>query len=337
MDELIKEIRKLGNIKVQLSIETDDDGYLDRECPSEDCLFQFKVLLEDWKALFRDEEVFCPMCGKAGLADTFHTTEQAKQMEEQALDYFGAKITHALDRGARAFNRRQPKDSFIKMSMQVKGNKWVKPLIPLKAQKEFQLKIKCEKCSANFSVIGSAFFCPCCGHSAAIRVFKDAMAKIEAKVSNLEVIRKAVAEVSEDEAAVTCRSLLESALSDGVVAFQRLCEELYSQHSQAQSKLPINVFQRLSDGSNLWKQLVGKSYDDFFSPAELERLQVLFQRRHLLAHREGIVDQKYIERSKDTGYEVGQRIVVKERDVLDMVRLIRKLTSGYLKELGHEA
>ncbi len=336
MDELSREIERLGNMSIRLPVETDADGYIDRECPNEDCMFQFKVLLEDWINLCKDEAVFCPMCGsRSEPADKFLTTEHEKQAEEQAVDYFGAELNHALERGARAFNRRQPKNSFIRMVMKVEGKKWHKPLVPLKAQDVFRLKIECKECGAHFAVVGSAFFCPCCGHSAAVRVFNDAMAKIEAKVSNLERIREAVAEVSEDEAAVTCRSFLESGLTDGVVAFQRVCEELYKKHPNAKPNIPVNVFQRLQNGSELWKELIGKGYSDFLSSAELERLRVLFQRRHLLAHREGIVDQKYIDRSSDINYDAGQRIVVKEEDVLNMVSIIKKLVSAYLKELGY--
>jgi len=338
MDELIRELKRLERLdgmELKFEIEPDAEGYVDKECADDECQFQFKVLDQDWGELFRDEEVFCPMCGKSNTSDEFFTTEQVEQAEAQALEYVEGQLGQAFDREAKAFNRRQPNNSFLQMSMEYKGPKGRRSIMPLGAIKEFQLKIECEECGANFAVIGSAFFCPCCGHSAAVRVFEDAMAKIEAKVSNLEVIRQAVAEVSEDQAAVICRSLLESGLSDGVVAFQRVCEQLYKQHPNAQAKISQNVFQRLKDGSGLWKGLIGKGYDDFLSPTELDRLNLLFERRHKFLHTEGIVDQKYIDKSGDTSYQVGQRIVVKERDVLDMVNLIRKLVSCYLKELGY--
>jgi len=324
-----------GKKTFSFSVEEDEDGYIDRGCPGEECRFQFKVLTIDWTKFFRDEAVFCPMCGKSSSADSFFTTEQVEQAKKQVLDYYEVELTRHLSQMAHDFDRSQPQNSLIRVSMEVKGPKWHKPLIPLKANKELQLKIECDKCGAHFAVLGSAFFCPCCGHSSAVRVFKHSMTKIEAKVSHMERIRQAVAEVSEDEAEVTCRSLLESGLSDGVVAFQRVCEELYSQHPSAEPKLPINVFQRLADGSGLWEKLVGKGYSHFLSSREMDRLQMLFQRRHLLAHREGIVDQRYIDMSGDTTYAVGQRIVVREQDVLDMVLIIKKLVSGYLKELGY--
>ena len=47
-------------------------------------------------------------------------------------------------------------------------------------------------------------------------------------------------------------------------------------------------------------------------------------KRHLLSHTDGIVDQKYIDRSFDKTDSVGQRIVVKEKDVLSLVNFSKK-------------
>jgi len=116
-------LRELGNLdgemELKFDIELDEEGYIDKECPEEECMFQFKVLGQDWTDLFRDEEVFCPMCGRPGPADTFFTTEQVEQAKAQAREYVEGRIGQALDRDARAFNRSQPRDSFINMSMTI--------------------------------------------------------------------------------------------------------------------------------------------------------------------------------------------------------------------------
>jgi|SRR5436309_15093942 len=53
-----------------IQISADEKGFIDRQCPSEECLVVFKVNSTDWKNLFRDEEVFCPQCRHAAPADT---------------------------------------------------------------------------------------------------------------------------------------------------------------------------------------------------------------------------------------------------------------------------
>jgi hypothetical protein len=90
----------------------------------------------------------------------------------------------------------------------------------------------------------------------------------------------------------------------------------------------MNVFQRIDDASNLWREATGKGYDDWLTEGELRDLKILFQKRHLLAHTEGIVDQRYLAQTGDTSYHLDQRIVVKEPDVLSLTNLIEKVAAG---------
>ena len=124
-----------------------------------------------------------------------------------------------------------------------------------------------------------------------------------------------------DDAVLISRSMLESYISDGVVAFQKYCEGLYEPFGKA----PFNAFQRIDQGSRLWKSAIGKAYDEWLTTDELNQLIKLFQKRHLLAHQDGIVDIKYIEKTAETTYKVGQRIVVTERDIDMLLNALEKL------------
>jgi len=91
---------------------------------------------------------------------------------------------------------------------------------------------------------------------------------------------------------------------------------------------PKNVFQRLDQSSQLWKAACTHRYEDVLSGGEMADLKQLFQRRHLLAHRDGIVDQEYIDRSGDGSYAVGQRLVVKPESILRLAGLLHQLSVG---------
>jgi hypothetical protein len=156
-------------------------------------------------------------------------------------------------------------------------------------------------------------------------VFEDSIRKIKAKTGHLREIRKALEEIQKaDEAELTCRSLVESSIQDCVTAFQRYCEEVYLAIPSA-DKMPFNVFQRLKQGSKLWRKYLGEGYEEWIGGSDFNKLSLLYQKRHLLAHRDGIVDMEYIEKTDDTTYKVGQRIVVTENDVDMMVELVLKL------------
>lgn len=130
--------------------------------------------------------------------------------------------------------------------------------------------------------------------------------------------------MGKDEAELTCRSLRETCISDGVVAFQKYCEGLYMRFGDA----PFNAFQRLEQGSNLWLNAVQKGYDEWLTAEELSSLNVLYQKRHILAHNEGIVDHQYIKKSGDPSYKEGQRIVVSDRDIDKLLDALEKLSRG---------
>ena len=73
---------------------------------------------------------------------------------------------------------------------------------------------------------------------------------------------------------------------------------------------------------------VDKAYSELLSSNELSFMNIMFQRRHLIEHNNGIVDQKYIDKSGDCSYAIGQRLVVKENDAYSLLQIIKKLGKG---------
>ncbi|WP_245448372.1 hypothetical protein [Neorhizobium sp. T6_25] len=62
------ELRRLSAQQtISVPLESDAEGYFDKECPDDNCLFQFKIFEQDWKDIVRDEEVFCPSCRHCAL------------------------------------------------------------------------------------------------------------------------------------------------------------------------------------------------------------------------------------------------------------------------------
>lgn len=322
-EDLIRELERTNSVSTE--IEVDADGYIDKQCPSESCEFLFKVHQDDWSDKFKDEAVYCPLCKHEATSDKWFTIEQVEHAQNEALEVLKGKIGNALDKGARKFNQRQPRNSFIKMSMTVSDKKHRTHTIPAKAADEMALKIECEECGSRFSVIGSAYFCPCCGHNSVTQTFHDSLRKIKAKKDARSVIKAAIeAEIGKDEAELTSRSLIETCVVDAVVAFQKYCEGMYKPFG----KPKMNVFQRLDDGSGLWKTVIGEGYSDWLSEEDMATLLIIFNKRHILSHNEGIVDEKYLAKSGDNSYSLGQRIVISEADVDSTVKLISKLADN---------
>jgi ribosomal protein L44E len=155
-EDLIKEMKRMNGQLVSVPIESDEKGYIDKQCPSEECEFIFKVNEEDWANIFKDEAVWCPLCRHEAPADQWFTIEQVKHAKGEALAVIQGKIHNALRSGAQKFNRRQPKNSFIPMSMKVERGIKRTHTIPAKAAEAMQLEITCEECNSRFAVILAA-------------------------------------------------------------------------------------------------------------------------------------------------------------------------------------
>jgi predicted RNA-binding Zn-ribbon protein involved in translation (DUF1610 family) len=328
---LMSELKNLKSVSVP--IEADPKGYIDKQCPSQECEFRFKVNKEDWGNLFHDEAVWCPQCKHEAPANQWFTKEQASHATKEALSVVGGVIHNAILEDANDFNRWQNNKSFISMSMKVSGGKKRIYALPAEAAEEMQLEIQCERCNSRFAVVGSAYFCPACGHNSVERTFFDSLRKITAKTANIEIVRAAIEKsVSKDEAELTCKSLIETCISDGVVAFQKLCDGLYETHGQA----PFNAFQRLEQSEILWRKLYTVSYSEWLKADEYAELKIIYQKRHLLAHNEGIVDDRYVTKSGDIKYKPGQRLVITINDIDVMVNCLNKLATQLLARRGNE-
>jgi hypothetical protein len=325
-ESAIKAAERLEDgISIEVPIEIDEKGYFDRRCPADNCGYEFKVHLEDWKQQI-ETTVHCPMCRMNEAPDQWMTQAQHDVAMEHAKQAVEQMLLGGFAEGADSFNRSQRRNSLIQLSMQVTIPE-LKDLPPLPSSDAYRIEIQCEDCRCRFSVLGSAYFCPCCGRSSVERTFVQSILIMRTKTSNARLIRDGLTQAGKPDAAVDIeRELIESCVKDSVTDFQCLCDALYAQKRPTE-KLKKNVFQRLVDGSDLWRALCGEGYEQWLSAAQLRRLVIFYQRRHLLSHCDGIVDQEYLDKSGDTTYAKGQRIVVSVAEAEEMVALVEELAN----------
>lgn len=312
-------------MNVKIPVEADDEGYIDKECPS--CRFSFKVHSEDWTNIVSDESVFCSFCGHEADTGQWWTTEQVKRAERKAVAVaqarIGRSIGRALKRDAVSWNRKR--GGFIQTTVRVRDLQIAVPrVLSVPADDPMKLKVACPKCACRYAAVGVAFFCPACGHNSAAIMFDQTLNGIREVLDfTLEVPRLVP---NRDTAEITIRTLVEGAIQDAVTAFQRYAEALYATASDTPAK--ANAFQSINQGQDLWRTATGRSYADHLADGELEKLNLYFQRRHLMAHTQGIVDEDYVNRSGDASYKIGQRIVIRKADVCHCVDLVEKLVDG---------
>lgn len=324
---LLRELRRLEGVnRIPVSIQSDEDGYIDRQCPTEECMFEFKVHAEDWRDKIHEMAV-CPFCGHSAQSDNWNTQEQSEHFRKTAISYVNQQLGRAMQDDAARWNRQQPRDSFIKINMKVEGPPTLVPLSPA-ATDPMRLRIECSQCKCRYAVIGAAYFCPSCSYNDAEVLFSLTISGIRNSIGALSEIRTAVSDP--DTAENVVRSLMDNGLQNAITAFQRYAEALYIQ-LDVDSKPRKNAFQNLAEGSKLWHNATGKRYSDYLTHVEIVSLERAFQQRHLLAHTQGIVDQGYIDRTNDVLHQPGQRLVIGEATVLHYLTIIEKLAAGLLE------
>lgn len=151
-EETIRALKTLGDEASIVSISTDDGDYFDRECPSPECLAQFKVLMEDWKGKVRDEEVFCPFCGHIADAQKWWTQEQLNHVRDVALAKVQATLGGALRLDAQRFNQNQPKGGFVSMSMKIDSRPQHVP-IPMQRQNPCDSRSRAENADVDMPLL----------------------------------------------------------------------------------------------------------------------------------------------------------------------------------------
>ncbi|MDO5331662.1 MAG: hypothetical protein Q4E99_03195, partial [Bacillota bacterium] len=191
-------------------------------------------------------------------------------------------------------------------------------------------KIVCKECGTRYSVIGFSHFCPCCGCNSEIDEFKEALKIEKRKIDTLEKIDKLYSdEYGKDSGASMTNSMLEDSFGNILAAFQSFAYELYMELGGKRT-IKTKAFQNLERVDECFEELIAIKCCDLISDEEYQYINKIFQQRHLLEHRNGKVDQDYLNKSGDFTYNEKERIVIKKNDVYRFINIIEKLANGLL-------
>jgi hypothetical protein len=303
-------LRRLGN-RISVPIRKDKDGYLGRECPR--CESYFKVT-PGTGITTGNPPCHCPYCGHAGSPDDFWTKDQIKYAKSVALN----KITGAVLKDLKNLEfTRKPKGAFgIGISMKVEGRPH-----PIRYYHEPRLEteIVCDGCTLRYAIYGVFAYCPDCGQHNSLQILEK----------NLELAGKQLALAATVEEPLATQ-LVADALENGVSAFDGFGREMCRVHAPkaaAPTKAEGVSFQNLAGAQKNVLALSGFDLAAILSAAEWATVCRCFQKRHLLAHRMGIVDEEYLKKTGDPQARQGRKVPIEPEEVKAMLELIRRLGS----------
>lgn len=314
----------MSKINIPIELKSDDKGYLDRECPNKNCLYKFKINIEDWKNIVSKDKVYCPMCGNTDIPDNWWTQEQLKECENIVQNFAMSYIQKELRKSFKSLEKSSSKYIKIKYNP---GRKITFVNNPIGQSDEWNLDITCKNCGTRYSVIGSAYFCPHCGFNSVEEVLNESLDTINKMLDSVQEMKEMFCNMyGKDKAETMTRSMIEGSIGDMVAAFQKFAEMKFKDLSNKTVK--VNDFQIVEKGSDLYRDAISYGYEKWLNEDELKEMNLNFQKRHILEHNNGIIDEKYIEKSNDTTYKVGQRVIIKIEDAYELLNIIKKLTKG---------
>ena len=303
-------LRRLASSVSQISVPVDKNGFTGRECPQQGCKGYFKIEVGTGlkeKGL----PCHCPYCGYTAGHDQFWTKEQIEYLRSVARQ----KVTDAIYKDLKKMEfDHKPRGAFdIGFSMKV-GRPRSTP-IRYYREKQLETEIVCPDCTLRYSVYGVFAFCPDCGQRNSLQILEK----------NLDMIGKMLDLAAEVEKPIA-EKLIENALEDCVSAFDGFGRELCYIHRERASnpnRAEKISFQDLESANVNVKKFFGLDIPACLTVEEWQAVVVAFQKRHLVAHKLGVVDQGYLNKTGDTCAVIGRKIAIKTDDVNEAVEIIR--------------
>lgn len=291
----------------------DENGLTGRECPDTNCLGYFKVKFGTGLK-GKNLPCHCPYCGRVSGHNKFWTQEQIAY----ARSIMKNEVTKALQADARDWDRelrQSTKNSFIKLSVDFKGS--THPIRDFR-EKELETSLICENCTLEYAIYGVFAFCPDCGEHNSFQILGK----------NFELVEKEILLANNTEEKELTQRLVEDALENAISSFDGFGRSICNAYSNAATnpEQALNVsFQNIKNARNRIIVLFGF---DFVTDLDSEKWDTIircFQKRHLLTHKMGVIDQEYIEKANDTDAILGRKIQVKPDEVLVFLELLKFL------------
>ncbi len=295
-------------ITIPIQFPLDEKGYFGRQCPI--CEGYFKII--NGTGLKGEVPCHCPYCGHIDDHGKFMTNDQIKLIASIVENEIVQKIL------LKPLKHLEFQHGGISLKI---GVEHLSP-IHYYRERKLETEVTCSNCSLQYSIYGAFAFCPDCGQANSFQIFKI----------NLDVYGKLLGIASEMDAPIS-EKLIESALIGCVDAFDGFGREVCRIHSETDdTSSPARIsMQNLNRAKRKIQKKYGIDISTLISNDQWKSVNRGFQKRHLISHRLGIIDQEYIDNSQDDEAIVGRKIVITVSEVQDLILIVGALAQNLLE------
>ncbi len=304
-----RNVRALGN-QISVSIPPDVDGYTGRECPK--CEGYFKIT--GGTGLKGDNlPCHCPYCGHTGTPNEFWTKEQIEYARSVAI----RRVMGAVQKDLKAmeFNIRTRGPFGIGISMKFEGG--TLPPIRHYREKQLETEVVCDHCTLKYMIYGVFAFCSDCRSHNSLQIL----------TKNLDIAEKQVDLAAKVQPELSDH-LIADALENAVSSFDGFGREtcrVNATKAADPTKAEKISFQNPSGARTNIQQLFGKDFAQNVDAADWDFINRCAQKRHLLAHSMGVVDEHYLTKTGDNTAIEGRKVQITGDEVKRLANCLRRL------------
>jgi hypothetical protein len=180
------------------------------------------------------------------------------------------------------------------------------------------------ECRTRYDILGEYAGCPTCGKRNSLQVFERHVNAVEAdfKKADVELEDRHERQV-EWEKLTRCISDFEAMAKD--IQSQLLLIPATPKRKKDIKGISFQNILKANDSLQIWF-----AFEMLFRFAneDKEFLNRMFNRRHVLTHNGGRIDQEYIDNTADTSVRLNQQIVVRSKEIQRLLPLLRKCSQN---------
>jgi len=157
---LFNRVLQLANSTLTLPFPLSDKGFLEHECPEDDCHKHFAIMPETG---LNNENIhcYCPYCGYADDHSSFCTMHQREYFSSVIQQKLHNALFGDLQAMSAKINSRQKRSSPIQITTKITHSG--RPMIHSYEERILEFKSHCSECDLSYMVNGVFGFCPYCG------------------------------------------------------------------------------------------------------------------------------------------------------------------------------
>lgn len=272
------------------------------------------------------EQTVCPYSGIIAEDDAFTHPEDQKAAVEIVRHAVMKDVEDEFARMFSGFSRGQSRNSFIKIDASVQKRYRPKPRF---ARRDLMRELVCDHCGRDYGVFAIGLFCPDCGAPNLRLHFAREVELVGAQIDLADGLNEAQEELA--------YRILGNAHEDVLTAFEATQKTVYL-YGMAQRpagspavKAVKNDFQNIDRGKARLAELALDPFDTL-SPEEVDLLALNIQKRHVIGHNLGIMDEKFAAMASNA--KVGETVQIVGEDIRVFAMLCQKVIDNLDTWLG---